>query len=368
MATATRVAVVGGGYAGLAALPGLLQISGGEVHLWDPSDGQQLLPELPSALVGDDAVERHVLPFAKLLAGTGVVHHPHAVVEVKSSARLLVDDTGHQAAFDWVIVAVGTDTAWPPVPGLRRHAWPFHSAADAQRLKRALAAAPRGRVLVGGGGLTGVELAGALSERWPVTLVEAADRLLPSLGPGLARYGRERLTRAGVHVRTGRPIARVDAGTVTLDGGPSVPWDVFIWAGGLAAPATPMIEGAQHDNQGYAVADPWGQVAPHVYVAGDAWLHRDGARIGPQTAQAATADGQFVAEAIRRSAAGERPSSAHTPNNCGMLVSLDPHRGVGWVVDEGLPVWGYGARLMKDVVFRQYRHRVAARLGTLRRP
>ena len=368
MTTGTKVAVVGGGYAGMAALPGLLQILGVEVHLWDPGVGQQLLPELPSALVGDDPVEGHVLPFAKLLAGTGVVHHPHAVVGLNASTRRLVEDTGHQEAFDWAIVAVGSDTAWPPVPGLRDHALPFRSAADAHRLKRALAAAPHGRVLVGGGGLTGVELAGELSERWPVTLVEAAGRLLPSLGPGLARYGRERLTRAGVHVRTGRPIACVDRDTATLDGGASVPWDVFIWAGGIAAPATPTIEGVQHDDQGYVAADPWGQVAPHVYVAGDAWLHRDGDRIGPQTAQSATADGQFVADAIRRNVVGERPGPAFTPPNCGMLVSLDPHRGVGWVADEGLPVWGYGARLMKDMVFRRYRHSLTARLGRARRP
>lgn len=367
MTAATRVAVVGGGYAGMAALPGLLKIPGVEVHLWDPGDGQQLLPELPAALSAGDRVERHVLPFAQLLAGTGVVHHAHAVAEVKPSARLLVDDRGHRQGFDWAIVAVGTDTAWPPVPGLRDHAVPFHSAADAKRLKCALAAAPHGHVLVGGGGLTGVELAGELAPRGPVTLVEAVDRLLPSLGPGLARYGRERLERAGVQVLTGRPIARVDVGTATLEGGQSVPWDVFIWAGGLAASAAPAIEGAVRDGHGYAVANPWGQVAPHVYVAGDGWIHRDGDRVWPQTAQSATADGQFIAEAIGRHVAGEGPGPAFVPSNRGMLVSLDPHKGVGWVVDEGWPVWGYGARVMKDVVFRRYRRTVTARLGAMRR-
>ena len=368
MTTATRVAVVGGGYAGMAALPGLRNIPGVEVHLWDPGVGQQLLPELPAALAPDDPVERHVLPFAQLLAGTGVVHHPHGVVEVRPGARLLLDDAGHQERFDWAIVAVGSDTAWPPVPGLRDHAQPFRSAADAQRLKSALAAAPHGRILVGGGGLTGVELAGELAPRGGVTLVEALDRLLPSLGPGLARYARDRLERAGVAVLTGRPIARVDEGTATLDGGPSVPWDVFIWAGGVAAPAAPAVEGASHDQRGYLVADAWGRVAPHVYVAGDGWIHREGERVWPQTAQSATSDGRFVADEIGRRVAGEPPGPPFVPSSHGMLVSLDAHKGVGWVVNEGWPVWGYGARVMKDVVFRQYRRTLAARLRAWRRP
>jgi NADH dehydrogenase len=363
---ATKVVVVGGGYAGLAAVRGLLGISGARVVLLDPSPGHALMPEMPSALAPDGAVERHVLPFSRLLAGTGVVWRQVRVTSVDGSAKVLVTEDGARESFDWAVVAVGTTTWWPEVPGLRRHAVPFRTAADVFETRRRLLERRRRRVLVGGGGITGVELAGELAAWCRVTLVEAAGRILPGLGPGLARYADRRLRRAGVRVAVGRPIVEVGDGRATLEGGAiaGVDFDVFIWAGGVAPPAVPTLLGVRRDPRGYPVADPWGCVAPGLFVAGDLWIHRHAQGIWPQTAEGAIADGRFVASTIAARVMRGEPGPRFVPSSRGMLVSLDPHKGVGWVVDEGIPVWGRGARLMKDLVFVRYRQAVGQGWGS----
>ncbi len=366
--TAPVIAVIGGGYAGIAAIGGLAGRGRppAELHLFDPSPGHQLMPELPSALDPGDDVARHVLPFPKLLGHRSVQWHRVRVAQVNAAQHTLTDESGTRHAFDWAVVAVGTTTFWPPVPGLAAHALPFRTATDAEAVKAALKS--RRRLVVGGGGLTGVELAGELAPRYHVVLVEAAPRLLPGLGLGLARYAAERLERAGVRVMAGQRIRAVTDPDILLDGGGRIPYDTLIWAGGVAAPAGPELPGVAHDEHGYPRADAWGQVAPGVFVAGDLWIHRSArGGIWPQTAQSATADGKFAAQTIWSRVERRQPGPAFEPTNHGILVSLDPSKGVGWVVDEGIPVWGFGARVMKNLAFKRYRQQVAHAFGR-RRP
>lgn len=118
-------------------------------------------------------------------------------------------------------MAAGAETNFFGVPGMREHGWPLYTLPDAVRLRRHLlstleqatagpAAAPV-NVVVAGGGPTGVETAGALTEMarelagpavtLHVTLVEATPRLLNGFSTHSSQAALADLRRRGVDVR-----------------------------------------------------------------------------------------------------------------------------------------------------------------------
>jgi len=357
-----RIIVAGGGYAGLAAVRAFQHRDEVDVVLIDRSPAHQLIPELPAAFRPGGSVDHHTVPFAALLERSGVRFRLDTLVGVQAAEKAVVLESGRRLAFDWLVVSVGSVTKWPPIHGLRERAFPFRTAADAARLHRRLDGARHLRIVVLGGGLTGVEMAGELAHEHHVQLVERAPRILPEVGPGLSRYAARVLTQNGVRLSPATKVTAVESDRLLVEGAEAIPFDVLVWTGGIAAPPIQWA-GVELDAQGYPVADGWGQVAPSVFVAGDVYVvHHDGAVV-PQTAQVATEAGGFVARTVLARISGQDPGPPFKPRFKGLLVSLDPTRGVGWVVKEGIAVKGYSARALKGLVFSQYRFRLASAFG-----
>jgi NADH dehydrogenase len=183
-------------------------------------------------------------------------------------------------------------------------------------------------VVVAGGGPTGVELAGGLSElyrtvlaadfptldvrRARVVLVEPADRLLATFHPRLSERARRTLARRGVEVLLGVGVAGADAKAVELTDGRRVPAATLVWTAGVRA--SPLAE-ALARRSGPELLDRGGRVRvdehlrlpghPEVYVIGDLAAARD-ERGGllPQVAPVAIQAGAHVARLIAARAEG----------------------------------------------------------------
>jgi NADH dehydrogenase len=108
--------------------------------------------------------------------------------------------------------------------------------------------------VVVGGGLTGVEVAGALNDfvreaaefypeiersRIRIFLIEAGPRLMPEMNEKLAAFAEKILERRGVNVRTNTSVVKVGDGDVQLSTGEQVPTDTLIWAAGVSP--SPLI-------------------------------------------------------------------------------------------------------------------------------
>ncbi len=353
------IVVAGGGYAGMAALAAFQRRNSADVTLVDPSPVHQLIPELPTALREGGSVGQHTMPFAELLKDTGVSWRQDAVRRVLAAEKRVILHSGGELVFDWLLMCVGSTTRWPSVPGLRNHAYPFRTAVDAQALRDRLAHNDGLMVVVLGGGLTGVEVAGELAARHRVRVLEAAPRVLPEVGPGLSRYADRVLRQKGVAILAPAQVKAVEASRLLMDGGDAISYDVLVWTGGIAPPDVDWA-GVDMDDHGYPVPDEWGQVAPSVFVAGDAYIVRRRGEIVPQTAQLAEEAGTFVAHTVLARIRDGRPGPPFDPHFKGLLVALDSHRGVGWVMRRGLAVKGYSARALKGLVFSQYRSRLGA--------
>jgi NADH dehydrogenase len=362
-----RLIVAGGGYAGLAAIRALVAGGHPTVDLIDPSPVHQLVTELPDAFRPGGSVDAHVIPFDALLQGTRVTRHQDTVVHVDVRRRQLFMGSGDMLTFKSLVGSIGSTTQYVPVPGLRRHAIPFRTAADARGLQERLTRRTGQRVVVMGGGLTGVELAGALAGDHHVMLVERAARILPGFGPGLAQYAGRILRSLGVVVWVSHAVVAVNAADVVLEGGAVIAYDTLVWAGGIAPSSELSWDGVEVDGDGYPVADGWGQVAPGVFIAGDLWRVAEGGRVFPQTAIMAIEAGRFVGQAMLHWSHGHALGPPFRPHVRGMLVSLDAERGVGWVVNRGLSIRGCTVPLLKNLVFARYRRRLAAAFPEYRR-
>ncbi len=260
------------------------------------------------------------------------------VATIDIAGRSVVLDDGSALTYDHLVVASGTTAAYVGIPGAAEHALALYTLRDARRVRNRLLLAleaadvragegPHGlTVVVVGGGATGVEMAGAVSELLAVAmardlvrlapqlnrvlLVDAADRLLPGFGRRSSEYARRVLTGKGIEVRLGTAVAEVVPGAVVLRGGERVPADAVIWAAGVTAAGTVASDlPGPRERGGRVVVEPDLSLPghPEVHVVGDAAAVPVGPGhkgICPQLAQVAIQSGEHAAEQILRTTKG----------------------------------------------------------------
>ncbi len=177
---------------------------------------------------------------------TGTVHLFTCPMGKRSSAETTLSS-------DHLVLAFGSEVNYFDVPGLKEHAMPMKTMKDALQIRDHISMlAMEGqrdiRVVVGGGGPTGVELAGELKAwcgelvsefrcKLDVALIQSAPTILPGFAPKVIRLGTARLKKFGVRIMENRRIASVSAEAVSLQSGESIPYDVLVWAGGVKAPS-----------------------------------------------------------------------------------------------------------------------------------
>ena len=368
-----RAVVVGGGMAGLEAARKLVR-SGAAVTLVDAHNYTTFPPMLFYVAAAFLSPEDVVRPVRALLPEGGSIDFKvGSVVTIDQSSRRVALDDGRSLPYDYLVLAPGVVPAFGSVPGAAEHAIPLKSAADAARLRNALirafesaAAEPRSAdvaatsVVIIGGGPTGVEVAGYLTDflfrysfphdypevprrRMRVTLVEAGHRLLPDLHPKLSRYALKRLRRHGVDIRLDTQVVSVDSAGVTLEGGERLAAATVVWGGGVGS--APWIE--QLDlpiEHGRIIVGPDLRVAGHdeIFAIGDAAAVRspDGVVYG-QLAQVALQSGRHAARQIRLLMAG-RPTAPFTYHDKGMMAMVGRNAAIiqtGPIHLTGFPAW-----------------------------
>ena len=212
--------------------------------------------------------------------------------------------------------------------------------------------------VVVGGGPTGVELAGALSEiarhalakdfrhidpaQARVMLLEATDRILATFAPPLSEKARRQLERLGVDVCTGRVVTAIDAAGVVV-GAERIEAKTVLWAAGVAASPLARSLGVQLDRAGRVPVAPDLTLPgyPEVAVIGDlAHVTQDG-KLVPGVAPAAIQEARHAAANIARSLRG-LPRLPFRYRDKGSLATIGRAAGiaqVGRLRLWGLPAW-----------------------------
>lgn len=296
-----RVVIIGAGFGGLAAAKALRHVPV-DVTIIDARNHhtfQPLLYQVATAGLDADDV---------CYAVRGVFHRQRnvtvtlgAVTDVDLDTTTLTLDDGRTVTYDTLIVAPGAVSNSFGIPGVDTHAFGLKSINDALSIRShilrcfetadghpALVDDGLLNVVVAGGGPTGVELAGGLSELFdrvlrhdfpqvPVTkarvvLVEAGPRLLPTFDPALSAKAQRTLERRRVEVLVNTPITEVTADAVDLADGTTIATRTVVWAAGVKANPLTQTLGADTDRNGRLVVNDDLTLPnhPNVFVIGDA--------------------------------------------------------------------------------------------------
>ncbi|MBK6471250.1 MAG: FAD-dependent oxidoreductase [Betaproteobacteria bacterium] len=240
-----RIAIVGGNFAGLTAAIKLSRRHA--VTVIDPSRHFEWAPGIHEILSSVKTPQGLRLDRAAIVKQAGHRFLRDRVTVLEPAQGRLVTAGGHELAFDACIVAVGALWNTHHVPGVARHAMSFRSVADGlaieQRLDSLVRESTPLRIVIAGGGLSGVEALGEILRRHrddaglSIELVESGARLLPGLPASLDADLRRICEPYAVSFRTRTTIASVSAKGVRLADGTRLRSELTLWTAGLAPPA-----------------------------------------------------------------------------------------------------------------------------------
>lgn len=322
-----EVVVVGAGYAGLMATNRLLgsltdaERSGVRVTVVNPRTEFVERIRLHELIGGSrsSAVQslRDLLhPAAQLVEGAAQMIDAHTrTLHVTGPAGL------SELHWDYLLYAVGSVSA-APVAGAREHAHLVGDLDSAAQAARAIERArPGGRVVVVGGGLTGIEVASEVAEQRPgleVTLL-CAGELAPGMRPAARRTIRRTLTRLGVAVVEQTTVSQIHDGKLELASGGVEDFDVCLVATSFDVPGLARVSGLAVDRSGrLRVDDELRSIdEPRIFGAGDAVVA--GPAVGGHlrmSCAVALPTGAHAADNLLRAVRGERLE----PLSAGFLV------------------------------------------------
>jgi NADH dehydrogenase FAD-containing subunit len=275
-----RIAIVGGNFAGLTAAIKLSRRHA--VTVIDPSRHFEWAPGIHEILSSVKTPQGLRLDRAAIVKQAGHRFLRDRVTVLEPARGRLATAGGHELEFDVCIVAVGALWNTHHVPGVARHAMPFRSVADGLAIEQRLDSLVREgkplRIVIAGGGLSGIEALGEILRRHrgdaglSIELIEAGPRLLPGLPASLDADLRRLCEPYAVSFRTGTTIASVSAKGVRLADGTRIRSELTLWTAGLAPPALLRESGLAPPPQVWADVHPTLQSRhfDNVFVVGDA--------------------------------------------------------------------------------------------------
>jgi NADH:ubiquinone reductase (H+-translocating) len=330
------VLVVGGGFAGMSALP-VLARSRVRVTLVDRnvySTFQPLLYQVATAgLTSADVA----YPLWSATGRRRAIFRKAELVGLDLSRRVAILDTGEELAYDYLIIATGVSAAFFGVSGAAEHSLSLYTRRDAIALRNQLMDAlekrnegltdPELDVTIVGGGATGVELAGTLAElrnvalpavfpdvdrsKFRVRLIEMGPVLLAPYHDKLRRYTRQQLVDRGVEVLLNTAIKEVHPGSVVLADGSEHRSDITVWAAGVHGPDAGWTSGLPLGKGGRIQVGADLQVVgqERVFATGDVAIC-DSDPVA-QLAQPAIQQGRHAAQQVVRRIAGQPTAPFH---------------------------------------------------------
>jgi NADH:ubiquinone reductase (H+-translocating) len=376
-----HVVIAGGGFGGFYAarrLERILPHQSARVTLVTGENFLLYTPLLPGAAAGTLEPRHVVIPLREELARTDIALG--RVTGLDAGARTLrytsVDGEDAELTYDQLILALGSITRVPPIPGLAEHGLGFKTLADAIALRNSAlrnleiaesldepdARRPYLTFVFVGAGYAGVEGIAELQDyvadvidryprcrldgtRW--VIADLADRIMPEISPGLAEFAARELRARGIEIRPRTGLGSVTDGAVTLSDGEAIPTKLLCWTAGVRPPPLAAELGLPLADAGRIAVDETLRVhgREDVWAIGDVAAVPDPAKRGraptPPTAQHALRQGRLAADNVAATL-GHGRVRRFKYKTLGVFVDLGRHQAVAEMIGvklSGFPAW-----------------------------
>jgi NADH:ubiquinone reductase (H+-translocating) len=296
-----RVVILGGGFAGLECAIELAAHKDIHVTLLDRNNYQQFQPLLYQVATSILSPSNAAFALRDILRD-----HPNVDVQMDEAVsidltrRSVTTASGQTHSGDFLVLATGSRVNFYDTPGAEEHSLPLYTLRDAEALRSTILKAleqadlnPEKQTggqlnfVVVGGGPTGVELAGTLSDtlqqllqdefhhaaqlRPQIHLVERGPAVLAMFSPASQKYAASALEKHGVQLHLGVSVNAVSSDGVSLSDDSQIDARTVVWAAGLKAATATLQPEPQRLPNGRFVVDKDLAVPgfENVYALGD---------------------------------------------------------------------------------------------------
>ncbi len=356
-----RVVIVGGGFGGLALAKSLADAPV-QVVLIDKLNYhafQPLLYQVATAGLNADSI---ISPFRKILNEQENFYFRMAEVCAIDATAKVVETSIGLLRFDYLVLATGTTSNYFGDKQMAENSISLKSVPDAIELRNTLLSNFEQALQIGdaeqlnsmldfvivGGGPTGVEMAGALSElrahvfprdyreldlkQMDIHLIQSGPVLLKGMSAEASAHALKYLQELGVQVWLDNRVTSYDGYTVTLKSGERLITRTLIWAAGVTGAPVPGLDPAALLKSNRYQVNEFNQIAgyDHVFAIGDiAQMTTPAYPEGhPQVAQPALQQGNLLGDNLKR-LLKKQPMQPFHYDDKGTMATIGRHRAVG---------------------------------------
>ena len=334
-----NVVVLGSGYAGAGAIKSLEAALDGEADItWVSDVDYHLVLHESHRCIKDPSVKEKIAIPVEDIKSPSTEFIQDEVTEIDTDERTVTLAGGDDVSYDYLMVGIGSRTAFFGIQGLREYAHTLKGLDDAlgihEDVREKAEAATHddpAQVVVGGAGLSGIQTAGEVAEfrdehGYPIDihLVEGLDEVLPNSDPSLQAALRDRLEARDVDIMCGEFIGEVDEETVYIGEDIELDYDVLVWTGGITGHDAAQTCNVDQDERSHRLhaGQTFQTEDERVFALGDcALIDQPGEDPAPPTAQAAWQAAEVVGKNIANAMRGQ-PLQKWTYKDKGTVVSV----------------------------------------------
>ncbi len=355
----TNIVIVGAGFGGLQTALRLEKKfkhrKGIALTLIDRRDYHLFTPNLYKAATAEEElvtvkqVKQSIsLSLREILSGKNIKFLKGNLNSVEPAKKqVLVDNK--QIHYDYLILALGSQSDFLNIAGAERYALTLKSLPDALRFRNNIEFAIQAskldfsksnlRVVVAGGGYTGLELAGELRglvdylawkndyprEKIEIEIIEANSQLIGGFNKRLSEDVYLRLQELNIRIQLSSRITGVDGHFIELMSGEKVAYDCLVWTAGVKACRLTFNGLVNLDRKSRLLVNGWFAVGDYqnIFALGDmACVLDETGQPVPSSAQDAVDQAKYLAYALPFIMKNQKPARAYAPIQHGFIVNL----------------------------------------------
>jgi len=357
-----KIIVVGGGFAGINLMKKLWKDRQFHVTIADPDNYHffpPLLYQVATAFIEPSNIS---YPYRRMIEGKNNMNFHYGALTKVMPEENKIETTNGTLEYDYLVIAVGTETNFFGIQNVKNYALPMKSIDDAINLrnhlllnleKAAITKDPKEKeslmnIVIAGGGPSGVEIAGMLAEmgrtilrnEYPeihrgiskIHLIDASPTLLGPMSHTAQKSSEEVLKNLGVQITLNAIVKDYVNGEVVLADGKRIPTNSLIWTTGVTGREVPGILPSQVGRGRRILVDELNKVkeSNNIFAIGDICLQTTDKNYPnghPQLAQVAIQQGTLLGENFRRMESG-KDLKPFAYNNKGSMAIISKYEAV----------------------------------------